>query len=94
MSTEKEIKSMQSERKTLILALVAGMCSDALLSWLTMSLSAFFSVCFDCFSTLGTNALPRVFNQSCGGRDSVSQPRLFLRGCIWSLCFRESALST
>lgn len=37
MSTEKEIKSTQSERKTLILALVAGMCSDALLSWLTMS---------------------------------------------------------
>ncbi|TXY28671.1 YijD family membrane protein [Vibrio mimicus] len=37
MSTEKEIKSMQSERKSLILALVAGMCSDALLSWLTMS---------------------------------------------------------
>ncbi len=26
-----------SERKTLILALIAGMCGDALLSWLTMS---------------------------------------------------------
>ena len=27
----------KSEKKTLILALVAGMCGDALLSWLTMS---------------------------------------------------------
>ncbi|EEY98111.1 ATPase of the AAA+ class [Vibrio sp. RC586] len=37
MSTEQEIPSNRSERKSLILALIAGMCSDALLSWLTMS---------------------------------------------------------
>ncbi|KQA16599.1 YijD family membrane protein [Vibrio metoecus] len=37
MSTEQEIPSTRSERKTLILALIAGLCSDALLSWITMS---------------------------------------------------------
>lgn len=41
MSTEQEIPSTRSERKTLILALVAGMCSDALLSWITMSSAPF-----------------------------------------------------
>lgn len=37
MSTEQKKPSTRSERKTLILALIAGMCSDALLSWLTIS---------------------------------------------------------
>ncbi|HFC9432482.1 TPA: DUF1422 family protein, partial [Vibrio cholerae] len=37
MSRENNVQSTRAERKTLILALVAGMCSDALLSWLTMS---------------------------------------------------------
>ncbi|ENM5827927.1 YijD family membrane protein [Vibrio metoecus] len=37
MSTEQKIPSTRSERKTLILALIAGLCSDALLSWITMS---------------------------------------------------------
>lgn len=37
MPIEENVQPTRSERKTLILALVAGMCSDALLSWLTMS---------------------------------------------------------
>ena len=37
MSNENNPINRGSERKTLVLALVAGMCSDALLSWLTMS---------------------------------------------------------
>ncbi len=37
MSRENNVQSTRAERKTLILALVAGMCSDALLSWFTMS---------------------------------------------------------
>ncbi|EGR0549557.1 YijD family membrane protein [Vibrio cholerae] len=37
MSRENNVQSTRAERKTLILALVAGMCSDDLLSWLTMS---------------------------------------------------------
>lgn len=41
MSNESVTVSNQSEKKTLILALVAGMCSDALLSWLTMSQVSF-----------------------------------------------------
>ncbi len=36
MSNENNQVERGSERKTLILALVAGMCGDALLSWLTM----------------------------------------------------------
>mgnify|MGYP000318112593 FL=1 len=41
MSNENNPVNRGSERKTLILALVAGMCGDALLSWLTMSDVAF-----------------------------------------------------
>ncbi|HGF7239072.1 YijD family membrane protein [Vibrio paracholerae] len=37
MPIEENVQPTRSERKTLILALVAGMCTDALLSWLTMS---------------------------------------------------------
>ncbi|WP_260261977.1 YijD family membrane protein [Vibrio intestinalis] len=37
MSNENNPVNRGSEKKTLVLALVAGMCSDALLSWLTMS---------------------------------------------------------
>ncbi|SDH89155.1 Protein of unknown function [Vibrio xiamenensis] len=37
MSNENNQVERGSERKTLILALIAGMCGDALLSWLTMS---------------------------------------------------------
>ncbi|MHC6528590.1 MULTISPECIES: YijD family membrane protein [unclassified Vibrio] len=41
MSNENNPVNRGSERKTLVLALVAGMCGDALLSWLTMSDVAF-----------------------------------------------------
>ncbi|UTT83614.1 YijD family membrane protein [Vibrio pelagius] len=37
MSNEKNTVNRGSERKTLVLALVAGVCGDALLSWVTMS---------------------------------------------------------
>ncbi|USD32390.1 MULTISPECIES: YijD family membrane protein [Vibrio] len=37
MSNEVNQINRGSEKKTLVLALVAGMCGDALLSWLTMS---------------------------------------------------------
>ena len=37
MSNENNPINRGSERKTLVLALIAGMCGDALLSWLTMS---------------------------------------------------------
>ncbi|WP_114787977.1 YijD family membrane protein [Vibrio tetraodonis] len=37
MSNEVNRVDTGSEKKTLILALIAGMCGDALLSWLTMS---------------------------------------------------------
>lgn len=37
MSNENNPINRGSEKKTLVLALVAGMCSDSLLSWLTMS---------------------------------------------------------
>ncbi|WP_428773646.1 YijD family membrane protein [Vibrio sp.] len=37
MSNENISVNSGSEKKTLILAIVAGMCGDALLSWLTMS---------------------------------------------------------
>lgn len=37
MSNENNPIDRGSEKKTLLLALVAGMCGDALLSWLTMS---------------------------------------------------------
>ncbi|KQB03228.1 hypothetical protein CGT94_07450 [Vibrio metoecus] len=47
MPMEKEIQSMGAERKTLILALISGLCSDALLSWLTMS-----SVPFSLFAVI------------------------------------------
>ncbi|KII80289.1 YijD family membrane protein [Vibrio renipiscarius] len=37
MSNKNSSIKCGSERKTLVLALIAGMCSDSLLSWLTMS---------------------------------------------------------
>lgn len=37
MSNEKNQVNRGSEKKTLVLALIAGMCGDAMLSWLTMS---------------------------------------------------------
>ncbi|MCW8335421.1 YijD family membrane protein [Vibrio sp. SCSIO 43135] len=37
MSNDSNLVNRGSERKTLILALIAGMCGDALLSWMTMS---------------------------------------------------------
>ena len=37
MSNEVNQVNRGSEKKTLVLALIAGMCGDALLSWLTMS---------------------------------------------------------
>jgi len=37
MSNENNTLNRGSERKTLVLALIAGMCGDALLSWVTMS---------------------------------------------------------
>ncbi|WP_070962939.1 YijD family membrane protein [Vibrio sonorensis] len=37
MSNENNTLHTGSEKKTLILALIAGMCSDSLLSWITMS---------------------------------------------------------
>ncbi|MBA5764476.1 YijD family membrane protein [Vibrio sp. 404] len=37
MSNENNPINRGSEKKTLVLALIAGMCGDALLSWLTMS---------------------------------------------------------
>ncbi|WP_100754048.1 YijD family membrane protein [Vibrio salilacus] len=37
MSNETNQVNRSSEKKTLVLALVAGMCGDAVLSWLTMS---------------------------------------------------------
>ncbi|MGF1752938.1 YijD family membrane protein [Vibrio makurazakiensis] len=37
MSKENNTLNRGSERKTLVLALIAGMCGDALLSWVTMS---------------------------------------------------------
>ncbi|QXO17517.1 MULTISPECIES: YijD family membrane protein [Vibrio] len=37
MSKDSSKTKQGSERKTLVLAVVAGMCGDALLSWLTMS---------------------------------------------------------
>ncbi|MEH0690470.1 YijD family membrane protein [Vibrio cholerae] len=37
MSNETNPVDRGSEKKTLILALIAGMCGDAMLSWLTMS---------------------------------------------------------
>ncbi|WP_159657665.1 YijD family membrane protein [Vibrio atypicus] len=37
MSNEANQVNRGSEKKTLVLALVAGMCGDAMLSWLTMS---------------------------------------------------------
>ncbi|EGU36165.1 hypothetical protein VII00023_04157 [Vibrio ichthyoenteri ATCC 700023] len=37
MSNENNPINRGSEKKNLVLALVAGMCSDSLLSWLTMS---------------------------------------------------------
>ena len=41
MSNEINQVNRSSEKKTLILALIAGMCGDAILSWLTMSEVAF-----------------------------------------------------
>ena len=37
MSNEINQSDRGSEKKTLVLALIAGMCGDALLSWMTMS---------------------------------------------------------
>lgn len=37
MSNETNQVNHGSEKKTLVLALIAGMCGDAMLSWLTMS---------------------------------------------------------
>lgn len=37
MSNENNSINHNSEKKTLVLALVTGMCGDAILSWLTMS---------------------------------------------------------
>lgn len=37
MSNETNQVNRGSEKKTLVLALIAGMCGDAVLSWLTMS---------------------------------------------------------
>ncbi|MCG9751128.1 YijD family membrane protein [Vibrio brasiliensis] len=37
MSNETNQVNRGSEKKTLVLALIAGMCGDAMLSWLTMS---------------------------------------------------------
>ncbi|CAH8230335.1 YijD family membrane protein [Vibrio aestuarianus] len=37
MSNENSMTNRGSERKTLVLAVVAGICGDALLSWITMS---------------------------------------------------------
>ncbi|MDN3700720.1 YijD family membrane protein [Vibrio artabrorum] len=37
MSNESHTVNRSSERKTLVLAVVAGVCGDALLSWVTMS---------------------------------------------------------
>ncbi|WPC73996.1 YijD family membrane protein [Vibrio porteresiae] len=37
MSAQNDKSNPGSERKTLVLALIAGMCGDAILSWLTMS---------------------------------------------------------
>ncbi len=37
MSNENNTVNRGSERKTLVLAVVAGVCGDALLSWVTMS---------------------------------------------------------
>lgn len=37
MSNENIQTTRSAERKTLVLALIAGMCGDALLSWVTMS---------------------------------------------------------
>lgn len=87
MSRENNVQSTRAERKTLILALVAGMCSDALLSWLTMS-----SVPFSSFSTLSSDALSRVFGSSGGGRGAISRSRLFLRRGFWSLGFYQSTI--
>lgn len=41
MSNENSMTNRGSERKTLVLAVVAGICGDALLSWITMSDVAF-----------------------------------------------------
>ena len=41
MSNETNQVNRGSEKKTLVLALVAGMCGDAMLSWLTMSQVSF-----------------------------------------------------
>ncbi|MDN3696626.1 MULTISPECIES: YijD family membrane protein [Vibrio] len=37
MSNENNATTRKSEKKTLVLALIAGVCGDALLSWMTMS---------------------------------------------------------
>ncbi|WP_162045389.1 YijD family membrane protein [Vibrio taketomensis] len=37
MTTQNNPVNHGSEKKTLVLALIAGMCGDALLSWMTMS---------------------------------------------------------
>ncbi|MBD1566665.1 YijD family membrane protein [Vibrio sp. SA48] len=37
MSNENSMTNRGSERKTLVLAVVAGICGDALLSWITMT---------------------------------------------------------
>ncbi len=37
MSNENKALSRSSEKKTLVLALITGMCGNAILSWLTMS---------------------------------------------------------
>ncbi|MDE1350710.1 YijD family membrane protein [Vibrio aestuarianus] len=37
MSNENSMSNRGSERKTLVLAVVAGICGDSLLSWITMS---------------------------------------------------------
>lgn len=37
MSNENNTVNRGSERKTLVLAVIAGVCGDALLSWVTMS---------------------------------------------------------
>lgn len=86
MSNETSLVNRGSERKTLVLALVAGMCGDAILSWLTMS-----EVSFSIFPLIAlVLALQALYQEYLSTPVSEGTPLLGL-ACFFVGAFGHSA---
>ena len=92
MSNEVNRVDTGSEKKTLILALIAGMCGDALLSWVTMS-----EVSFSIFPlialVLSVQALYQEYLRNPVLRISARRIGLLFCRRFWPFSVRQSPVS-